>query len=84
MITRASIGGFILVAAGLMATLGAPYPEMAMVVVVVTSIVLMFIGQGKVSDCLQRELREKTLGTLLMTPHTRGKSAMAGGVERGG
>jgi hypothetical protein len=70
MITRVSIGGFILVGAGLMATLGPPYPEMAMVIVMVTSIVLMFIGQGKVSDCLQRELREKTLGTLLMTPHT--------------
>lgn len=70
MITRASIGGIIIVGAALMATLGSPYPEMAMIVVVVTSIVLMFIGQGKVSDCLQRELREKTLGTLLMTPHT--------------
>jgi hypothetical protein len=70
MITRASIGGVILIGAGLMTTLGPPYPEMAMAIVMVTSIVLMFIGQGKVSDCLQRELREKTLGTLLMTPHT--------------
>ncbi len=41
--------GLIIVGAGLMATLGSPYPEMATIVVVVTSIVLMFIGQGKVS-----------------------------------
>jgi hypothetical protein len=70
LIARASIGGLILLGAAFMTTLGSPYREMAMIIVVVTSIVLMFIGQGKVSDCVQRELRDKTLASLLMTPHT--------------
>lgn len=71
MIGRGTVVAVVLIGAALMAMLGvSPYPELAMTLLVITSGVLMFMGQGKVSDCLQRELRDKTLPSLLMTPHT--------------
>ena len=51
--------------------LGDPaYRGLGIALLVITTGVLMFIGRGKVSDCLQKEIKEKTLPSLLLTPHT--------------
>lgn len=51
--------------------LGDPaYRGLGIALLVITTGVMMFIGRGKVSDCLQKEIKEKTLPSLLMTPHT--------------
>lgn len=71
LIGRGVLGLVVILGAALTASLSvSPFPEMAVSLLVIVSGVLMFMGQGKVSDCLQRELREKTLPSLLMTPHT--------------
>ncbi len=46
------------------------YRGLGMALLVITTGLMMFIGRGKVSDCLQREIKEKTLPSLLMTPHS--------------
>ncbi len=46
------------------------YRGMGIFLLVFTTGLMMFVGRGKVSDCLQKEIKEKTLPSLLMTPHT--------------
>jgi hypothetical protein len=71
MIGRGTVVGVVLIGAAVMASLGVtPFPQLALVLLAITSAILLFMGQGKVSDCLQRELKDKTLPSLLMTPHT--------------
>lgn len=40
------------------------------VILIASSALLLLMGQSKVSDCLQKEIRELTIASLLMTPHT--------------
>lgn len=63
-------GGVILTAIALTVSGRPDLSGFALVMLIVCSLILLFMGQGKVSDCLQKELRDKTLSSLLMTPHT--------------
>lgn len=63
------IGGILAVTLFL-TCLGDPdYRGLGMGLLVMTTGVMMFIGRGKVSDCLQKEIKEQTLPSLLLTPH---------------
>lgn len=42
----------------------------SVVILIASSALMMLVGQSKVSDCLQKEIRELTIASLLMTPHT--------------
>jgi hypothetical protein len=46
------------------------YRGLGMALLIITTGLMMFIGRGKVSDCLQKEIKDKTLPALLMTPHS--------------
>ena len=46
------------------------YRGMGMALLIIPTGLMMFIGRGKVSDCLQKEIKDKTLPALLMTPHS--------------
>ena len=46
------------------------YREMGMALLIIPTGLMMFIGRANVSACLQKEIKEKTLPSLLMTPHT--------------
>ena len=46
------------------------YRAMGMALLIIPTGLMMFIGRGKVSDCLQKEIKDKTLPALLMTPHS--------------
>ncbi len=46
------------------------YRGIGMMLLVITTGIMMFVGIGKVSDCLQKEIKAKTLPALLMTPHS--------------
>ena len=39
-------------------------------ILMITTLVMMFIGRAKMGDCLQREIKEQTLPALLLTPHS--------------
>ncbi len=42
----------------------------AVIMLIATTTIMMFIGQAKVSDCLQKEIKEQTIPALLMTPYS--------------
>ncbi len=67
-----SIGiGSCLIGTLVLVSMGDPgYRAMGMVLLIIPTGLMMFIGRGKVSDCLQKEIKDKTLPDLLMTPHT--------------
>ncbi len=67
-----SIGiGSCLLGVMVLVSMGDPgYRAMGMVLLIIPTGLMMFIGRGKVSDCLQKEIKDKTLPDLLMTPHT--------------
>ena len=46
------------------------YRAIGMALLIIPTGLMMLIGRGKVSDCLQKEIKDKTLPSLLMTPHT--------------
>lgn len=64
-----AIGGVLLVCIVLAVQPDPSYGSMAVVVLTISTLSLMFIGRGKVSDCLQREIKQQTLPSLLLTPH---------------
>lgn len=58
----------LMVAAGLSSDQS--FQEQAIVYLLIASFGMLITGRGKVSDCLQREIKESTIPMLLLTPHT--------------
>ena len=58
------------------------YRGLGMALLTITTLIMMFIGRGKASDCLQREIKEKTLPSLVLTPHSA--TELCDGWARGG
>ena len=48
----------------------AGYRGLGMALLIIQTGLMMFVGRGKVSECLQKEIKDQTLPALLMTPHT--------------
>ena len=46
------------------------WTNVAMGILAITTLTMMFVGRGKTSDCLQKEIKQQTLPALLMTPHS--------------
>ncbi len=64
------IGGCLLGVIALVSMKEPNYREWGMALLIIPTGLMMLIGRGNVSSCLQKEIKDQTLPSLLMTPHT--------------
>ena len=64
------IGGSLLGVIALVSMNEPNYREWGMALLIIPTGLMMFIGLGNVSACLQKEIKDQTLPSLLMTPHS--------------
>lgn len=71
LVGRAWLIGAILAGTIFLTCLSDPaYRGLGIALLVISTGIMMFVGRGKVSDCLQKEIKEKTLPSLLLTPYS--------------